>query len=195
MGFYWNNPGVVRRIEAGAEQLDLEVIFQRMSETGGLLPDVFVAVTFHPWAQGLDLGKGILLVHPPGASQVALVEKNPPVSAGDIRDTGSIPGSGRSPGGGHSNPLQCSCQENPTGRGAWWLQSMESQRVRHDWSDLAGTHARTCLPLPYIRKRWGEERELCLTDKSNPYHTFHLPWMCSVIHVYFMDWLWLLSQV
>jgi len=48
VGFYWNNPGVVRRIEAGAEQLDLEVIFQRMSETGGLLPDVFVAVTFHP---------------------------------------------------------------------------------------------------------------------------------------------------
>ena len=37
-----------------------------------------------------------------------------------IRDVGSIPGLGRSPGGGHSNPAQCSCLENPTDRGAWW---------------------------------------------------------------------------
>ena len=51
-------------------------------------------------------------------SQVALVVKNLPANAGDIRDAGSIPGLGRSPGGGHSNPLQCSGQENPTGRGA-----------------------------------------------------------------------------
>ena len=40
------------------------------------------------------------------ASQVALVVKNPPANAGDIKDLGSIPGLGRSPGGGHSNPLQ-----------------------------------------------------------------------------------------
>ena len=40
--------------------------------------------------------------------------------AGDIRDEGSIPGSGRSPGGGHHNPLQYSCLENPIDRGAWW---------------------------------------------------------------------------
>ena len=39
--------------------------------------------------------------------------------AGDIRDTGSIPGSGRSSGGGHGNPLQYSCLENPMDRGAW----------------------------------------------------------------------------
>ena len=45
--------------------------------------------------------------------------KNPPVNAGDIRDTGSVPGSGRSPGGGHGNPLQHSCLENPMDRGAW----------------------------------------------------------------------------
>ena len=53
------------------------------------------------------------------ASQVALVVKNPPASAGDIRDVGSIPGSGRSPRGGHGNPLQHSCLENPMNRGAW----------------------------------------------------------------------------
>ena len=50
------------------------------------------------------------------ASQVALVVKNPLASAGDIRDTGSIPGSGRSPREGHGNPLQYSCLENPHGQ-------------------------------------------------------------------------------
>ena len=43
--------------------------------------------------------------------------KNPPASAGATGDGGSIPGSGRSPGGGHDNPLQCSCLENPMDRG------------------------------------------------------------------------------
>jgi len=43
--------------------------------------------------------------------------KNPPANAGDIRDMGSIPGSGRSPGRGNSNPLQYSCLENPMDRG------------------------------------------------------------------------------
>ena len=45
--------------------------------------------------------------------------KNLPASAGDGRDTGSIPRLGRSPGGGHGNPLQYSCLENPMDRGAW----------------------------------------------------------------------------
>ena len=52
------------------------------------------------------------------ATQVALVVKNPPANAGDKRDAGMIPGSGRSTGGGHSNPLQCSCLENLHDRGA-----------------------------------------------------------------------------
>ena len=47
---------------------------------------------------------------------MALVVKNPPASAGDIRHMGSIPGLGRSSGGGHSNPLQYSCLENPHGQ-------------------------------------------------------------------------------
>ena len=46
--------------------------------------------------------------------------KNLPAKARDIRDAGSVPGFGRSPGGGHSNPLQYSCLENPMDRGAWW---------------------------------------------------------------------------
>ena len=53
------------------------------------------------------------------ASHLALVVKNPPANAGDIRDVGSIPGSGRSPGGGHSNTLQYSYLENPMDRGIW----------------------------------------------------------------------------
>ena len=53
------------------------------------------------------------------ASQVAQVVKNPSANAGDVRDTGLIPGSGRSPGGEHGYPLRYSCLENPKDRGAW----------------------------------------------------------------------------
>ena len=48
---------------------------------------------------------------------MVLVVKNSPAKKGD---SGSIPGSGRFPGGGHGNPFQYSCLENPTDRGAWW---------------------------------------------------------------------------
>ena len=50
---------------------------------------------------------------------MALLVKNPPTNARGVRDIGSIPESGRSPGGGHGNPLQHSCLENPMDRGAW----------------------------------------------------------------------------
>ena len=59
-----------------------------------------------------------------------LVVKNLPAGAGDMRDSGLVPGSGRSPGGGHGNPLQCSCLENPMDRRAWWavvLRATKSQ--------------------------------------------------------------------
>ena len=51
---------------------------------------------------------------------MALVVQSPPADAGDIRDLGLIPGSGRSPGEGHFNPFQDSCLMNPMDRGAWW---------------------------------------------------------------------------
>ena len=54
------------------------------------------------------------------ASQVALMVKNLPAKAGNIRDVGSIPGPGRFPGGGHGNPLQYSCLKNSMDRGNWW---------------------------------------------------------------------------
>jgi len=47
------------------------------------------------------------------------VVKNLPINAEDVRDVGSIPGSGRCPRGGYGNPLQYSCLENPVDRGAW----------------------------------------------------------------------------
>ena len=54
-----------------------------------------------------------------GVSQAAVLVKNLPANAGDARHVGSILGSGRSPGGGHGNPLQYSCLKNPMDRGAW----------------------------------------------------------------------------
>ena len=53
------------------------------------------------------------------ASQMVLVVQNLPADAGDIRDTGSVPGLGRSPGEGNDNPLQYSCLENSMDRGVW----------------------------------------------------------------------------
>ena len=50
------------------------------------------------------------------------VGKEPACNAGDTRDMGSIPGLGRSPGGGHGNPLQYSCLENPVDRRDWWAE-------------------------------------------------------------------------
>ena len=58
--------------------------------------------------------------------------KNLPVNAGDTRDMGSIPGSGRSPGEGNGNLLWYSCPENPMDRGAWWAIAMGWLRVGHD---------------------------------------------------------------
>ena len=67
-----------------------------------------------------------------GTCQVVLVVKNLPARAGNVRDLGSIPGSGRSPGGGNGNPLQYFCLENPTDRGAWWGTVHGVARVGHD---------------------------------------------------------------
>ena len=93
------------------------------------------------------------------ASQVALVVKNPPANAGDIKDAGLILGLGRSPGEGHGNPLQYSCLENRLDRGAWWATV---HRVSKSWtrlSDLAHT------PLP--GGTWG--------DRANEGSSLHVP--------------------
>ena len=69
--------------------------------------------------------------------------KNPPSSAGDTRDTGSIPVRGRSPGGGNGNPCQYSCLENPMGRGAWGVTALG---IAKSWTGLS-MHTRTDMEL------------------------------------------------
>ena len=59
------------------------------------------------------------------------VVKNPPANAGDARDEGSVPESGRSPGEGNGNPLQYSCLENPMEKGTWWAMV---QGVTKSWT-------------------------------------------------------------
>ena len=73
---------------------------------------------------------------------MALVVKNPPTNAGDIRDVGSIPGSGRSPGEGHVNPLQYSCLENPIDREAWWATV---HRVAESDTTEVTKHTHKCI--------------------------------------------------
>ena len=90
----------------------------------------------------------------PWASQVALLVKYPPTSAGDPGDLGSIPGSGRSPGGGRGNPLQYPCLENPMDRGAWRATVRGLHRVSHDCSDVAHLQA----PSPLLLMIWSAER-------------------------------------
>ena len=68
-----------------------------------------------------------------GSSQVLLMVKNLPASAGDVRDKGSVLGLGRPPGEGHGNPLQDSCLENPMDRGAWWVMV---HRAAKSWTRL-----------------------------------------------------------
>ena len=69
--------------------------------------------------------------HGARASKVALVIRNLPANVGDIRNVGSVPGLGRSPGGGHGNPLWYSCLENPMDRRAWWAVV---HGVAKDWT-------------------------------------------------------------
>ena len=70
----------------------------------------------------------------PRASQVAIVGKNPPANAGDVRDAGLIPGLGRFPGGGNGNPLQYPCLENSMDRGAWRTAVHE---IVKNWTQLS----------------------------------------------------------
>ena len=97
-----------------------------------------------------------------GTSQVVLVVKNLPANAGEVRDTDSIPGLGRSPGVGNDNPCQYSCLENSMDRGAWWatvdgvtkswtqLSTYTRSLLGHQWSRLHGSYC-PCAKQVFIR--------------------------------------------
>ena len=84
-----------------------------------------------------------------GAYQVALLVKNPSASARDARDMGSVPGSGRSPGGGHGSPLPYSCLENPMDRGAWQatVNGVTQSRTRLKGLSSSGIGVMDCVSL------------------------------------------------
>ena len=84
---------------------------------------------------------------------MALEVKNPPANAGDVREVGSIPGSGRSPGGGHGNPLQYSCLENLleqrslAGYNPWGHKELETtKRLNTAYAD--------CVEYNRIKNLW-----------------------------------------
>ena len=79
---------------------------------------------------------------------MALVVKNPSASARDVRDEGSSPGSGRFPGGGHGNPLQYSCLENPMDRGAW---RATVHRVTKSQTQLKRLSTHACMILRMVK--------------------------------------------
>ena len=79
---------------------------------------------------------------------MALAVRNPPANAGNIRGAGSTPRSGRSPGGEHGNPLQYSCRENPTERGAWRAAVHRVAKSRTQLKRLAHMPAVRTLCLP-----------------------------------------------
>ena len=124
-------------------------------------------------------------------SQVVLVVKNPPTNAVDISNTGSIPGSERSPGERNGNPIQYSCLENPMDRGAWWatvhgvtksqtwLRNLASKPASKEW----GHHRFTAwkhINTMYIHSVPPSSIKLKLVLSSNCY-SFFLPNFLSTI--------------
>ena len=105
-------------------------------------------------ARSQDMTRGTLLrrlavkrreifcsIMPVGDSQVVLAIRNSPANARDVRDAGSIPGSGRFPGGGDGNPLQYSCLENPMDRRAWraTVHKVTESQTRLKWHSTQGS--------------------------------------------------------
>ena len=89
------------------------------------------------------------------SDQVVLVIKNLFVNAGDIRDPDSIPGSGRTPGGGHGNPLQYSCLKNPVDRGDC---QVASRSVTQSWTRLKQLRMHACSNHKLWTVEWSEFR-------------------------------------
>ena len=101
--------------------ISFKINILNIGKSQGPIPIFSRGLPYPPACVFTFLGEGLLVV------------KNPPANAGDGTDVGLIPGSGRSPGGGHGNPLQYSCLENPMDRGAW---GATVHRVSQSWMQL-----------------------------------------------------------
>ena len=105
------------------------------------------------------------------ACQVELVVKNLTANAGDLRGTGSIPGLGRSPGGGHGNPFQCSCLENPHGPRS--LGNYGSQGCTElDTTEWLSTHASTHKYSTLLCESRAQNKAVSMLISLMPFTTY-----------------------
>ena len=102
----------------------------------------------------------------PWASGMKLVVKNPPTNAGDLRDTGSVPGLGRFPGGGNGNPLQYPCLNNPMDRETWWVTVHRVTKSRTRLRQFS-THEQL-LKLENVKHR-SQLRSICVPNSQHLY--------------------------
>ena len=105
--------------------------------------------------------------------QAVLVVQNPPANAVDVRDVGSIPGWGRSPRGGHGNPLQYSCLENPMDRGAW---RATVHRVTKSRTRLKQLTTRALDAKPHVRRQGGFKRLVLEKLMLLLFNHIQIPW-------------------
>ena len=100
------------------------------------------------------------------ASQVVRVVKNTPANVGEVRDSGLIPGLGRSPGGGHDNPLQYSCLDNPMDGGAWWATVHRDTKSQTRLKQLSSKHTHGFYHTIKIKDECGCKLELSNSDRT-----------------------------
>ena len=116
----------------------------------------------------------------PGGASV----KSLPANARDARDTGSTPGSGRSPGGEDGNPLQYSCLENPMDWGAW---QATAHRVAKSQTWLKWLRMHTCFVYPLFNCCWPAKKTEVQHDIHCELWTQELNWNHSVYQIYFSE--------
>ena len=104
--------------------------------------------------------------------------KNPPANAGDTREAGSIPGSGRSPGVGKGTSLQYPCLENSMGRGAWWATVHGAAKSRMQLGTVQGTARRdTRVSAPSKKRscRYTVKQQHLRASRRRPHNAPYLP--------------------
>ena len=126
------------------------------------------------------------------ASQVVLVVKNLPANAGDKRYLGSIPGSGRSYGGGHHNLLQYSCLENPMNRGDWWA-TVHRVAKSQTWLKWLSMHTHTVSWTFTILSEYFFWAGISVVPPKNLPHwllVVYVQWIWCVGGIWFVQWIW-----